>query len=345
MLVKKMTYRRVFIIVFLYTALCITSCIPNKSGNEEGNVPINLSLDRFEQDLFSADPQHISKDLTQLQAKYGSFFNLFAFQITRLGSRDSIQMASNFSGFIIDTNFRAVYNECTKIFGDFSDEKLALEQSFSRYHSIFPDNKIPRIITLMSAFSYPIIVDSTTLGIALDMYLGTECPYYYTLEPPLPYFLRTKMQKEYVVPDAMRGWVESDYGIDESTAKMIDMMITQGRVLCALDEIFPEMHDSLKSGFSQTQLEWCKANDSKIWSFFIENQLLFSDDPNLLQKYVSDGPTTNGFPKESPGNIGKFAGWEIVRSYIKNNDVSIKDLMEEKDLMKIFRNSKYKPSR
>ncbi len=333
-------------LLFLYIGMLITSCKPERTENKKEQSGVQLSLQRFEQDLFNSDPRNMSSELVRLKNKYGSFFDLFAFQITRLGSRDSSQMSANFANFIVDTNFRAVFNECSTLFGDFKGEYESLDKAFTNYSTFFPEKKIPEIVTLLSVFSYPIVVDSARLGISLDMYMGTECRYYYTLDPPLPLFLRNRMRKEYVVPDAMRGWLESDYGIDESSAKIVDMMISQGRILCVLDEILPEMHDTLKSGFSMTQLEWCKANESKIWSFFIENKLLFSDDPNLLQKYVNEGPTTNGFPEESPGNIGKFAGWRICKSYLKNNaDISLKELMEEKDMMKIFQQSKYKPAK
>ena len=88
------------------------------------------------------------------------------------------------------------------------------------------------------------------------------------------------------------------------------------------------------------------ANESRIWSFFIENKLLFSIDPNLMNKYVNDGPTTNGFPKESPGNIGQFIGWQIVKSFVKKHpETTLRKLMEEKDLMKIFNESGYKPKK
>ena len=102
----------------------------------------------------------------------------------------------------------------------------------------------------------------------------------------------------------------------------------------------------LKSGYSSSQLAWCRTNEKLIWSFFIDNKLLFSFDPNLMNKYVNDGPTTNGFPKESPGNIGQFIGWQIVRSYMKNHPgVSLQKLMEEKDLIKIYNESQYKPGK
>jgi hypothetical protein len=82
---------------------------------------------------------------------------------------------------------------------------------------------------------------------------------------------------------------------------MIDFMVAQGRELYFLDKILPDTPDTLKIGYSATQLEWCRNNEKNLWSFFIDNKLLFSFDPNLMNKYVNDGPTTNGFPRESPG--------------------------------------------
>ena len=275
MLQKNIRTHTASLLVFLYITLLITSCSPDTKKIETDSVASQMELARFEQDLFRADPANMAQELQQLKNKYGNFFDLFAFQITRLGSRDSVQMIANFENFISDTNFRSVYNQCTEIFGDFKTEQTQLQAAFSVYSDLFPEKVTPRIVTLFSVFSYPIVVDSLNLGISLDMYMGTESRYYYTLDPPLPLFLRNKMRKEYLVPDAMRGWIESDYPIDESRAKIVDMMISQGRLLCILDELFPEMDDTLKSGFSSVQIQWCKSNESKIFGSSV-NKSLFS---------------------------------------------------------------------
>jgi hypothetical protein len=176
------------------------------------------------------------------------------------------------------------------------------------------------------------------------MYLGPSYRFYSTLEPPLPVYLRSRMDRAFLVSDAMKGWAQSDYSIDESRGRMIDFMISNGRIIYYLDKIVPDVDDTIKTGYTGKQLEWCKMNERRIWSFFIDNKLLFSIDPNLMNKYVNDGPTTNGFPKESPGNIGQFIGWKIVQSYMKNHtEITLRKLMEEKDMVKIFNESKYKP--
>jgi uncharacterized protein YjaZ len=110
--------------------------------------------------------------------------------------------------------------------------------------------------------------------------------------------------------------------------------------------MLPSLHDSLKTGYSADQLKWCEQNEAKIWAFFIERKLLFSADPSEYVKYVNDGPTTSGFPPESPGKIGAWIGYRIVKAYMdKNNDITLSGLLKEQDAVKVLEKSSYKPER
>lgn len=346
MLRKKTCFNRVIHWFLFYMMLLITGCQCNSDRPDVSNQSLLVNADRFEKDLFGIDGKNASGEIEKLNKKYGDFFNLFAFQITSLGSRDSALMTENFVNFVTDSNFRSVYDDCEKLYENFQGYNEKLTQAFRYYKYYFPEKNVPRVVTMISGFSYPIVCDSTTLGISLDMYLGPAYKFYSTLEPSLPVYLRNRMHGDYMISDAMKGWAQSDYGIDESTASMIDFMVSQGRQIYFLDKVMPDTQDTIKTGYTAKQLDWCVNNEKKIWSFFIENKLLFSIDPNLMNKFVNDGPTTNGLPKESPGNIGQFTGWQIVKSFMKNNpEVSLKQLMEEKDMMKIYNQSKYKPVR
>ena len=53
----------------------------------------------------------------------------------------------------------------------------------------------------------------------------------------------------------------------------------------------------------------------------------------------------NEIEQESPGRIGAWIGWQIIRQYIKENPkVELKTLLEDMDGQKIFKDSKYKPA-
>ena len=84
-----------------------------------------------------------------------------------------------------------------------------------------------------------------------------------------------------------------------------------------------------------------------IWSFFIENEFLFSTRNDLKSRFISFAPFSKfnlDIDKNSPGSIGKWLGYKIVNSYMKKNKVSIKDLLVE-DYYHIYTNSKYKPKK
>lgn len=328
----------------MYMTLFITSCVNEDKKPDVSAVPVTMRVKRFEYDLFNSDKSNPGQAISKLKELYGDFYYLFVNQVTSIGHPDSSVTYDRFVSFIGDTNFRAVYEDCEKKYADFSPYSNQLLEAFKFYKYYLPKGTVPTVITMMSTFSYPIICDSNHLGIALDMYLGSDYRYYNTLQPPLPNYLRSKMRSEYLVCDAMKGWLMSDYAMDDPGAKLLEAIIDQGRILYMLEKVLPDVSDTIKTGYSEKQLKWCYSNEKQIWSFFIDNKLLYSADPNVLSKYVNEGPTTNGFPKESPGNIGQFIGWQIVNSYMKAHpEISPAQLMEEKDLQKIFAESKYKP--
>lgn len=309
---------------------------------EEGNK-LSLKVLRFEQDLFndSISPESRSSFLSQ---KYGSFFDLFIWELTRLGSKDSSLLRQHLDAFIADTNFRAVYAACEAKYADFSQQESGLSDAFSRYSVAFPGKPVPQLLTTISVFGYPVICDSTHLAISLDMYLNPGSRFYPTLQPPLPGYLQRRMRSEYLVADAMKGWLQSDYSVDENNSDLLEQMIGAGRIQYALKQLLPDMQDTILTGYTADQLKWCGENESQVWSFFIDNKLLYTKDPNLLMKYVGEGPSTNGFPGDSPGNIGLYVGYRIVEAYMQQHpEVTLPRLMEFTDLHALFQSSKYKP--
>lgn len=333
-------------VYFSAVAFTLLACGGNQREKElVAEIDTTKSSLRFEQDLFS-DSLTTGSRSSYLSKKYGTFFDIFLWQLTRLGNRDSVLQEENISAFISDTNFRSVYSACLEKYRDFSEYDQRLQNAFFRYSDLFPGKPVPQILTTISVFSYPVICDSTHLAIALDMYLNPDCRFYPTLEPPLPAYLQRRMTKEYIVSDAIKGWLQSDYMPDEMQSDLLERVIASGRIQYALKKLLPEEPDTIISGYTAAQMEWCAANEAKVWSFFIENKLLYVKDPNVMMKYVGEGPTTNGFPKESPGNIGQFIGLQMVESYMKQKpETSLQKLMEIEDLHTLFQESRYKPKR
>src|SRR6056297_1061877 len=108
--------------------------------------------------------------------------------------------------------------------------------------------------------------------------------------------------------------------------------------------MMPEAHDSLITGFTTSELQWCENNEEQMWTHLVEEKLLLSTDYMTINKLVNPAPFTSGFPRQSPGKAAVWLGWQIVDEYMRRNkDLSLKKLMETEDYRKILRESHYKP--
>jgi uncharacterized protein YjaZ len=111
--------------------------------------------------------------------------------------------------------------------------------------------------------------------------------------------------------------------------------------------LIPNESDAVKMGYTPEQIKWCEENEPQIWMYFIENKLLFDSDSKLYSRFLQKAPFSKFYldlDSESPGRVGVWIGWQIVRSYMKNNNVTLQQLFAA-NAKEIFDNSKYKPKK
>jgi hypothetical protein len=121
-------------------------------------------------------------------------------------------------------------------------------------------------------------------------------------------------------------------------------MIERGKQWWLLDKFMPATDDSVKTGYTQQQLEWCRENEGLIWTYIIKNENLYSVDPVTIQTYIGEAPFTQGFSQQdSPGNLGPWIGWQIVKKFEeKNPGIRPEDVMKTSPAQ-ILEQAKYKP--
>ena len=87
----------------------------------------------------------------------------------------------------------------------------------------------------------------------------------------------------------------------------------------------------------------CYKNEAVIWDFFLNNDLLNTTDPTIVQNYIGESPKTPELGENAPGNIGTFSGLQIVKKFMeKFPETSLTELMKM-DAREIYNKSKYKP--
>ncbi|NJN78117.1 MAG: hypothetical protein HC803_07095 [Saprospiraceae bacterium] len=176
------------------------------------------------------------------------------------------------------------------------------------------------------------------------MFLGADYqPYYY---PPvqLPQYITQTLNQEHITPKVMEALAREIIGVNDGT-RLIDFMIHNGKALYLLDLFQPQIEDNIRLGISPEQSDWLYDNEAEMWkTVFIENLYETKLKKKGLLGLVEVAPTSPGMPQESPGNAGSWVGWQIVKGYMESNpNITLEQMLQEKDAQKILQGSRYKP--
>jgi hypothetical protein len=307
------------------------------------NIP-DVSIKRLDQDLFTLDTSDIKSSTQKLQSKYGTFYPVFFSRIINNGDVRDSAYAFRLKQFIYDRDMRETYAEVQKTYPNIKPLKEQLEDVFRHLRYYFPDKKVPAIVTMISGYNQWIIPVDTTLGIGLEMYLGSNNRFYQMLA--LPRYKTLFMNPENVVPDATRELLVSAFPYNMDKSDFLSEITYMGKIMYLTDAMLPDVNDTIKVRYSKEQMDYCKQNEFNVWSYFAAQKLLYTTDQTEIMKFTSEGPFTSALSKESAPRIGYWIGWQIVRQYMKANPtVTIPELMQENDAQKILAKAKYKPSK
>ena len=83
-----------------------------------------------------------------------------------------------------------------------------------------------------------------------------------------------------------------------------------------------------------------------MWGHFLENNLLYSTTPFLVQKYVGERPNVPEIDKTCPGRVGQWVGLQIIRKYVAEHpNVTLGRLMAETNAQRLLNDSHYRPKK
>ncbi|HKK68044.1 MAG TPA: hypothetical protein VJ946_07515 [Bacteroidales bacterium] len=304
------------------------------------HVDVDLDVRRFDQDLFDYDG-NLEAHVRELEKEYPRFFWLFTEQIINIGNTGDKDFTKFLDAFMQDYSVEQARNAVNEEFNEISDVESTLESGFKHYKYYFPEEDVPDVITFIAGFNHSVVTDEGLIGVGLDKYLGTDCELYSMMN--VPAYAARKMRREMIPVDCMKAWAQMEFPNQDTTDYLVFEMIHQGKLLYFLDAMYPQMPDSLKIGYTTKNMAYCRRFEQDMWQYLVSEELLFSTDYLKQRKIIGEAPFTAAFGKESPGRAGAWLGWQIVRAYMKAENVSIADLMSESDYQKILNQSKYKP--
>ena len=317
-------------IFFLFAITFFVFSCKDKSETEKkiDEIPVSLKLSQFDKEFFETK----SEDLGKLKLAYPEFFPK---NVT-----DSVWINK-----MTDPMWQSLYKEVKTKYGDFEPQKAEIESVFKHAKFYFPKTRLPEIVTVISEMDYndKVIYNGDYLLISLELYLGKDHEFYKT---EFPAYIRQNFEASQIVPDVVTALTENQIPEDPNKT-LLSQMIFEGKKLYVKDLLIPDYSDADKMGYTKEQIQWCQENESYMWRYFIDESLLYDTDPKLGNRFIHRAPFSKFYleiDNESPGRVGAWLGWQIVRAYAENNKVDVKELLTT-DATTIFNKSKYKPKK
>lgn len=228
-------------------------------------------------------------------------------------------------------------------------EKLGkdLGELFARIKYYFPEFKAPQVFLYSSALQsiqQPVqLLDAEHLFIDISAFMGEKSKFYQGIDR---YHL-TSMNPQNILPKVSEAFAEEFVPQNATKQKFIDQIIYNGKIMTLQDAFLPNSPDFLKINYTQKQYDWAKQNETNIWNYFVENNLVFSDDTRLAERFINPGPFSKFYTEidnQSSPQVGIFTGWQICRKfYEKKPETKLQDFLKL-DATEIFNESEYKPN-
>lgn len=318
---------------FLFTLCCLLlfSCKGNRF-EVPGTPEHPIKLVRFDQQFYTNDTS-IDK----------AFLHLYAVNIMEMGEPGSEEFKAFSEIYHQDKDLANLYDSCQLVFSDTRALETSLTWAFHRLTYFFPKMEIPTVYMHISGYGQSIVSAWGKLSASLDKYLGADHPMYQLLYEP---HQAGRMIPEKLLSDYLLGWIQSEFTPSDvmNQNRLLDHLLYEGKISYLTSLVLPDEPLEHLFSFTPEQLEWCRQNEKNMWDGIVQHKLLFSNDKEILSRFLGDAPTTSYFPSASPGRAATWIGYRIIEEYMEQNPkMSVASMMEERDAQLILNGSAYHP--
>ena len=329
------------ILTILAICLMMASCQKNepayKAKLDITPDPYDLEFDRYEELLFNLDTNDFQAELMNVQDRYRVFLG------GDLNNPDAVQYLKDFA---TDPFSITLYEKVKAVFSDLKQIEPVVEDVFAHFHYYYPEIELPKkaftCITGVHPDEPPVQIIDDQLVISLDWYLDDEelydqigMPRYMSLRRNVSTLAKEVAEQLYMY--YLYEW--------RKQGQIVGEMVFYGRRDFFVEAMCPELPDSVLLGYSSKQWQWAVENEGQVWADIVGNRRLYDASLDAYMMFFGDGPFTQAYSNDAPSRLGEFFGLNISRSYFSNNEVSLQDLMQRKDLQNVFQDSGYKPKK
>ncbi len=347
-LLRKFKDKQKFILILnilILISLCLSSCSPNQK-TDIADLPVRVTVVRFDASLSELTPTNAYEQHLRFKDEFGPFYQDFIERILAVGAVDDEHIGRILAEISDTEDFKALSKAVKSAFPDLDSQELELSRAFSLVKEHFPEQELPkRFFSYFSGFSVQTALGEDYMGIGLDMFLGSDSPFYPALIAQYPRYMSEKFTPENIVPRVMETFIREEMMTDaDLDGTFLAHMLHHGKVMYLMDAFLPHTPDSLKIGYTSTQMKWASDYQSSIWDWVLMESLLYENDYLMIQKHFHNAPFTPalGDRNESAPKLGVFLGWNMVRKYMRQNpETTLEELISLNNEQQILELSGY----
>ena len=327
-------------------SLMLFSCNEQEKIPNVSKITVSLTTTRFEKDLFDTTSNNLADYLLQLQKKVPVFTGTFLSNILNVDPSWPTDSAAAYVNAFIKA-YRPIFDSAEIKFRNFVpyEKEITKGLQFVKYY--FPSYSLPtQLITYIGpADGYGDILSDDALIIGLQHHLGKDFYLYKTnlVEETYPTYVSNRFEPDYIAVNCLNNIVNDLFPENVDDKTLVNQMIEKGKRLYLLSKFLPETAEYQLIGYTKKQLEDAYVHEAVIWDLFVKNEYLQITDKNIIKNYIGESPKTQELGEGAPGNIGSFAGWQIVKIFAKKNrQLTLQQVMNT-DPELLLQGAKYKP--
>lgn len=334
--------KRIVFFLLSFSLFSLASCQQkNRFRIDEAQNRVEVKTKRFDKDLISLDTADVQSEVRRMYREYPDFFPVFVVNVLEVDPADTLLVADFVAQFLSDTTFNNVNKEVLRQYDNASDIEKSISTAYTYIRHYFPEMTLPDVYFFVSGFNLSIMMTDQVVAMGTDMYLGADFPAYRELTYQ---YMVNNMKRANIAPDLISALLFREFRMDSDKDRLIDNMLYRGKVMFLLSTFMPNEKDEYLMGYTTEQIKWCEKYERQIWASIIDQKHLFSSDNFMIRKYLHDAPFTSTISQDSPGRVGTWIGWQIVKSYMqRNEEVTLKDLIRQNDYQKMLEESGYRP--
>lgn len=273
---------------------------------------------RFDSAFFAMDSLHFESDLAKLVQEYPQFSEDYFNRILMMPSKkESKKILAFYKAYL------PIYQATTKVQAS-KKATPEIAAAFKRFHYYFPTYSLPKQLFYFIGplETYGNVVTKAGLAIGLQLFMGAESSWYYSeqINTIYPSYISRQFAPEYIVVNSVQNILNDYEPIAINGKQLIEQMIEIGKRQYILSQCLPNASDTLLLGYTGNQLKAIEDSQGDIWTFLSSQNRLFSVDPSLTSAILAEAPYNDYFGEDIPGNVGKYIGYTIVKSWMKQQE-------------------------